>query len=297
MRYFLDNRIQSKQQKKLRNLIVGVDEKIPLENGRFIKGIHFDNAATTPPFKSVIEAIQQFAPWYSSVGRGKGYKSVRTTEIIERTRLNILNFVGGKADKHKVIFTKNSTESINLLSHILHQETNKRYVFVSEMEHISNDLPWRNYFEVEYIAVNEDGQISLEDLKVKLKALQGQVALVSITGASNVTGIINPIYEAAALTHQYGATIHVDAAQYIPHESIEMMRHNKRENIDFLSFTGHKLYAPFGTAVLIGTKEQFHEAEPLLKGGGTAQIATHSLVQWNDAPERFEGGTPNVMGL
>jgi selenocysteine lyase/cysteine desulfurase len=94
MRYFLAKRTQSKQQKKLRDLIVGVDEKIPLEDGRFIKGIHFDNAATTPPFKSVLKAIQQFAPWYSSVGRGKGYKSVRSTEIIERTRFNVLNFVG-----------------------------------------------------------------------------------------------------------------------------------------------------------------------------------------------------------
>ncbi|MFC4306688.1 aminotransferase class V-fold PLP-dependent enzyme [Cohnella boryungensis] len=274
-----------------------MDEKIPLEDGRLVKGIHFDNAATTPPLNSVMKAIQQFAPWYSSVGRGKGYKSERSTEMIERTRLNVLSFVGSKGDKHTVIFTKNSTESMNLLSHILHQATNKRYVLASEMEHISNDLPWRNYFEVEYIAVNKNGQISLDDLRAKLMALQGQVALVTITGASNVTGCINPIYEAAELTHTYGAKIHVDAAQLIPHESIEMMRRNSVGNIDFLSFTGHKLYAPFGTAVLIGEKEVFHEAEPLLKGGGTAHIALRSFVQWNEAPDRFEGGTPNVMGI
>jgi Selenocysteine lyase len=297
MRRFLANRTPFKQQNKLRDLIVGVDEKIPLEDGRFIKGIYFDNAATTPPFKSVLKAIGEFAPWYSSVGRGKGYKSERSTEIINRARLNILHFAGGKEDKHTVIFTKNSTESINLLAHILRQVTNKRYILVSEMEHISNNLPWRNSFEVDYLAVNKDGQISLEDLRSKLAALQGQVALVSITGASNVTGCINPIYEAAELTHQYGAKIHIDAAQFIPHESIEMMRLNSAENIDFLSFTGHKLYAPFGTAVLIGGREEFHEAEPLLAGGGTAQIALKSFVQWNEAPERFEGGTPNVMGI
>ncbi|PEL14366.1 aminotransferase [Bacillus sp. AFS017336] len=297
MRNLGENPTLLKQQKKLRNLIIGLDEKIPLENGRSIKGIYFDNAATTPPFKSVLKAIQEFAPWYSSVGRGKGYKSVRSTEIIERTRLNVLNFVGGKADQHTVIFTKNSTESMNLLSHILHQSTIKRYILLSEMEHISNDLPWREYFEVEYITVNHDGQISLEDLKVKLKALKGQVALVSITGASNVTGCINPIYEAAELTHRFGAKIHIDAAQFIPHESIQMVRLNEMENIDFLSFTGHKLYAPFGTAVLIGAIEEFKDAKPLQKGGGTTQVAIKSFVQWNKAPERFEGGTPNVMGI
>jgi cysteine desulfurase/selenocysteine lyase len=297
MRNFLANRTPSKQQNKLRDLIVGVDEKIPLEDGRFIKAIHFDNAATTPPFKSVLKAIEQFAPWYSSVSRGKGYKSVRSTEIIEQTRLNVLHFVGGKEAKHNVIFTKNSTESMNLLSHILHQTTSKRYILASEMEHISNDLPWRNNFEVVYIEVNKDGQISLEDLRAKLLGLEGQVALVTLTGASNVTGCINPIYKAAELAHQYGAKIHIDAAQLIPHESIEMTRLNPEENIDFLSFTGHKLYAPFGTAVLIGEKEEFQDAEPLLKGGGTARIAFRSFVQWNEAPERFEGGTPNVMGI
>ncbi len=297
MRNFLLNRTQSMQQKKLRNLIVGVDEKIPLEDGRFVKGIYFDNAATTPPFKSVLKAIQQFAPWYGSVGRGKGYKSVRSTEIIEQTRVNVVNFVGGKQDQHTVIFTKNSTESINLLAHILQQVTTKRYILTSEMEHISNNLPWRNYFEVVYIAVNQFGQISVEDLRAKLTALQGQVALVSITGASNVTGCINPIYELAELTHQYGAKIHVDAAQLLPHEAIELSRLNRKEDIDFLSFTSHKLYAPFGTAVLIGGKEFFNEAEPLVKGGGTAQIALKSFVQWKNAPERFEGGTPNVMGI
>ncbi|MFB5763652.1 aminotransferase class V-fold PLP-dependent enzyme [Paenibacillus medicaginis] len=296
-KFFAPMVVSKKQHKKWRDLIVGVDEKIPLADGRFIKGIHFDNAATTPPFKSVLKAITQFAPWYSSVGRGQGYKSVRSTEIVEGTRLNVLHFVGGKDDEHTVIFTKNSTESVNLLSHILHQTTNKRYILASEMEHISNDLPWRNHFEVEYIAVNKEGQISLEDLRVKLRALQGQVALVSITGASNVTGSINPVYAAAELSHQYGVQIHVDAAQFIPHESIQMMRLNPAENIDFLSFTGHKLYAPFGTAVLIGRQGALHEAGPLLKGGGTARIALKSFVQWNEAPERFEGGTPNVMGI
>ncbi|MCM3627730.1 aminotransferase class V-fold PLP-dependent enzyme [Paenibacillus glycanilyticus] len=297
MRQFLAKRTQSRQQNKLRDLIVGVDEKIPLEDGRFIKGINFDNAATTPPFKSVLTAIEQFAPWYSSVGRGKGYKSTRSAEIIERTRINVLSFVGGKENQHEVVFTKNCTESIHLLSHIRHQTTDKRIILVSEMEHISNDLPWRTHFEVEYIAVNEDGQVSLQNLQAKLAALQGQVALVSITGASNVTGSINPIYEAAELTHRYGAKIHIDAAQFVPHETIEMIRLNPAENIDFLSFTGHKLYAPFGTAVLIGGKDDFREAEPMLKGGGTVQIALKSFVQWNVAPERFEGGTPNVMGI
>ncbi|GLX69621.1 class V aminotransferase [Paenibacillus glycanilyticus] len=287
----------SKQQQKWRDLVVGVDEKIPLENGRLVKGINFDNAATTPPFKSALRAIQDFAPWYSSVGRGKGYKSERSTEMIERARLDMLHFVGGKESEHEVVFTKNSTESINLLSHLVHQTTPKRYILASEMEHVSNDLPWRNYFEVEYIAVDADGQIRLEDLKAKLAALQGQVALVTITGASNVTGCINPIYEAAELTHQYGAKIHIDAAQLAPHEPIYMNRLNAAENPDFLSFTGHKLYAPFGTGVLIVGSSEFLKAGPLLQGGGTVQIATKSSMDWRNTPERFEGGTPNVMGI
>ncbi|MDQ0169279.1 aminotransferase class V-fold PLP-dependent enzyme [Paenibacillus tundrae] len=291
------NRSQSKQQKKWRDLVIGLNEKIPIADGRYMRGIYLDNAATTPPFKSVLKEIERFAPWYSSIGRGQGYKSVRSTEIIEQARSNLLNFVGGNEGSHTVIFTKNSTESINLLSHILNQVVDKRYILVSEMEHISNDLPWRNNYEVEYIAVHDDGQIKLEDLELKLSALQEQVALVSITGASNVTGCINPIYEVAELTHRYGAKIHVDAAQLIPHETIQMKRLNSAENIDYLSFTGHKLYAPFGTAVLIGETEVFNAAQPMLQGGGTAQIALRSSVQWNGAPERFEGGTPNVMGI
>ncbi|MGI6705021.1 MAG: aminotransferase class V-fold PLP-dependent enzyme [Clostridia bacterium] len=279
-----------------RSLVVGVEEKIPLANGAWITGINFDNAATTPPFYHVMEEIYRFAPWYSSIHRGTGYKSRLSSSMYEMSRNIVADFVGADRRKDVVIFVKNTTEAINKLSYRLRDEKGKDVILSTYMEHHSNDLPWRGKFTVDYIGVDEDGRLSLPHLKEKLDQYRGRVKLVTITGASNVTGYINPIHEIARMAHRNHARIMVDGAQLVPHVSVNMHPSDPEEEIDFLVFSGHKMYAPFGTGVLIGPKSLFEQGQPEFPGGGTVDLVTHDYIRWNPPPQKEEGGSPNVMG-
>jgi selenocysteine lyase/cysteine desulfurase len=141
--------------------------------------------------------------------------------------------------------------------------------------------------------VDECGRINLNSLERKLKYHKGRVKLVAITGASNVTGYINPIADVAKIAHWYGANILVDGAQLVPHTKVNM----KIENIDFLVFSAHKMYAPFGTGVLIGPTKIFEMGAPDYVGGGTVDLVTHNYISWNSPPNKDEAGTPNIMGV
>ncbi len=281
----------------LRNIVVGADVQIPLPNGRQVTPINLDNAASTPPFLSVLQAIERFAPWYSSIHRGQGYKSVASTEMYESGRDAIKRFVNADNIKDTVIYTKNTTESINMLAHVLQQDQKTRVVLSTEMEHLANDLPWRENFFVKYIKVDEFGRLSIDDLEKKLQEYRGSVKLVTVAGASNVTGYVNPIYTIAPIAHHYGAQIHVDGAQQVPHLSFDMKPYDSPEHIDYLSFSGHKMYAPFGTGVLIGPSTVFQNTDPFLKGGGAVRLVSRQFVDWDDPPARDEAGTSNVMGV
>lgn len=279
-----------------RNLVVGVNTLVPLKNGKLTRYINFDNAATTPPFINVMNAINSFAPWYSSIHRGTGYKSVFSTGIYESSREKVLNFIGGDSKLDTVIYVRNTTEAINKLSNRLCKD-DKCVVLSTFMEHHSNDLPWRGKFKVDYIETDDCGRLLLDDLEGKLKKYNGKVKLVAVTGASNVTGYINPYYEIAKLAHKYGAFILVDGAQLIPHRKFDMKSHSDDEHIDFIAFSGHKMYAPFGVGALIGPKRIFEKGEPDLKGGGTVKVVSHDFVIWEDPPSKEEAGTPNLMGV
>jgi len=279
-----------------RQYVLGTDTQIPLLNNKLGKYINFDNAATTPPFKSVLDAITEFAPWYSSIHRGKGYKSLLTTQLYEDSRYIIADFVKADFDSNTVIYVKNTTEAINKLSYRLCQGEGKDgdcVVLSTDMEHHSNDLPWRGKFKLDYIEINDKGQLSLENLESKLIEYKGKVKMVTVTGASNVTGYINPISKIAGLCHQYNAKVLLDGAQLLPHEPFNM----QNENIDFLVFSAHKMYAPFGMGVLIGPRSFFEQGAPEYQGGGTVQIVTHKSVYWDNPPHKEEAGTPNVMGV
>ncbi len=282
---------------KYRDLVCGADIKVPLNNGRYITGVNFDNAATTPPFISVMEDINNFAPWYSSIHRGTGYKSRLSSKIYDDSREIILNFVGADINYDTVIYVKNTTEAINKLSNRLCIDEDKNVILSTEMEHHSNDLPWRDKFLVDYIEVDKCGRIDINDLKNKLIKYNGKVNLITIAGASNVTGYINPIHKAAKLAHAYGAEIMVDGAQLVPHGKIDMKPIDSDEHIDFLTFSAHKMYAPFGTGVLIGPKNVFKKGCPDYKGGGTVKVVTHDEIVWDDPPYKDEAGTPNLMGV
>ena len=280
-----------------RHLVVGTDTKIPLSNGQLTTAINFDNAASTPPFVSVMEEIVKFSTMYSSVHRGTGYKSQLSSVLFEEARSIVLKFVNADAHKNTVIFVKNTTEAINKLSYRLWEGKKKSVILSTCMEHHSNDLPWRNKFQVDYVQTDSCGKLSLEDLESRLIKHKGNVKLVAVTGASNVTGYVNPIHKIAELAHRYGAKILVDGAQLVPHSVINMQPENTLHHIDYLAFSAHKMYAPFGIGVLIGPKETFKHGIPELVGGGTVETVTHDWVVWDDPPHKEEAGSPNVMGV
>lgn len=279
-----------------RRMVVGVEAPVPLKDGQYVTGINFDNAATTPPFNNVMKAIIRFSPWYSSIHRGTGYKSTISSEIYEESRNEVLKFVGADPNYYTAIFVKNATEAINKLSYRLCKKDKKCMILSTSMEHHSNDLPWRDKYNVGYIDVNDDGTLSIDDLKYKLKKYRKVVRLVAVTGASNVTGAKNPIYQIAKLCHKNGVKILVDGAQLVPHCPVDMGEPGDSDNIDFLVFSAHKMYAPFGIGVLIGPKEVFMEGSPDYVGGGTVKFVTHDYVSWDDPPEKEEAGSPNVIG-
>jgi len=279
-----------------RELIVGTETKIPLSNGQEVTSINFDNAATTPPFISVLQSVVDFSPWYSSIHRGTGYKSQYSSELYEKSRDTIRSFVKADPD-NTVIFVKNTSEAINKLSYRLHHKNRHSVILSTHMEHHSNDLPWRSNYEVDYIKVDENGRLSMHDLERKLHKYKRKVALVTVTGASNVTGYKNPIHDIAEIVHDYGAKLMVDAAQLVGHAPLDMKPDSSADHIDYMAFSAHKMYAPFGTGVLIGPEQDFEKGEPEYKGGGTIDIVTHDLIRWAEPPHKDEAGTPNLMGV
>lgn len=280
-----------------RHLVIGVDTKVPLFNGQFVTPINFDNAASTPPLVTVMEEINKFSTLYSSIHRGTGYKSRVSSQIFEEARANILDFVNANPAEDTVIFVKNTTEAINKLSYRLWEGNKKSVILSTWMEHHSNDLPWRKKFQVDYVQTDPYGKLSLEDLEHKLIKYKGNVKLVTVTGASNVTGYVNPIHKIAELAHRYQAKILVDGAQLVPHNAVNMKPKNPLHHIDYLAFSAHKMYAPFGIGVLIAPRETFNKGISEFVGGGTADIVTHDWVVWDNPPHKEEAGSPNVMGV
>ncbi len=279
-----------------RALIVGAETKIPLHDGQRVTSINFDNAATTPPFLSVLQSVVDFAPWYSSIHRGTGYKSQYSSKIYEESRDVVRAFI--RADSsNTVIFVKNTTEAINKLSYRLYHRNKHCVILSTYMEHHSNDLPWRNKFNTDYIKVDDNGRLLMRDLEKKLRKYRNEVSLVAVTGASNVTGYKNPIYDVAELAHKYGTKVMVDAAQLAGHSCLDMKSDGSRRHIDYIAFSAHKMYAPFGTGVLIGPEKSFAKGEPEYRGGGTIDIVTHDLIKWAVPPHKDEAGTPNIMGV
>lgn len=280
-----------------RSLIVGLDSKVSLADGRQVPAVNFDNASTTPPFLSVMKEINNFAPMYANIDGGQYQKAKNTEKMYEDARNIVLSFVNGDYDKDIVIFVKNTTEAINKLAYRLQIAGRDEMVLSTEMEHFSNDLPWRGKFIVDYVKVDNSGILSLEDLEYKLKKHQGRVKLVTLAGVSNVTGYVIPIHEAAKLAHKYGAQIHVDGAQLVPHVPVDMKPSGSPEHIDYLTFSAHKMYAPFGIGVLIGPRSAFENGTPEYSGGKAAKSATSGSIKWSGLPSKEEAGTPNIMGV
>jgi cysteine desulfurase/selenocysteine lyase len=279
-----------------RSLFVGLDKQVPLLDGTTRQYINLDNAASTPPMQPVVEALDRFLPYYSSVHRGTGFKSQLSTWAYDNARDVIMAFVGADPRTHTVIFGKNTTEAVNKLAHRFPFREGRDVVLVSLMEHHSNDLPWRCAGKVIHIATRQDGSLDEEDFDRLLNEHGKHLALVSISGASNVTGFINPIHRLAEKTHKIGAQIAVDCAQLAAHRKIDMGALDDPAHLDYIFISGHKMYAPFGTGALIGRRDTFEEGDPDVCGGGQVEIVTVDDVLWTHPPEKDEAGSPNVVG-
>ncbi|MEE9554313.1 MAG: aminotransferase class V-fold PLP-dependent enzyme [candidate division Zixibacteria bacterium] len=278
-----------------RAIVVGTQTSVPVLGGGKKRYINFDNAASTPALKPVVRSLNKFMEYYSSVHRGTGYKSVVSTRVYDQAHLDSLRFVGADRKYFTSIFMKNTTDAINKLARRLDFKKGD-IVLSSMMEHHSNDLPWRVRARTEHIEIDDTGHLDLDDLKKKLKQYRGKVKLVAITAASNVTGLIPPIHDIARLAHSAGASILVDAAQLVAHRKVRMGPPGEPESIDYLVYSAHKMYAPFGIGVLIGPKSIFKKGDPDSVGGGTVNYVTTSDVQWAHLPDKEEAGSPNVPG-
>jgi selenocysteine lyase/cysteine desulfurase len=270
--------------------LVGQDLEVELADGEMRSYVNLDMAASTPAMEAVADAVIEFLPWYSSVHRGAGFASQVSTRAYEAARVSVGSFAGARSSD-AVIFVRNTTEAINLLTHCLVLRPGHA-VLSTIVEHHANMLPWRRLAPVELLDPPESPEQLLADVRRALEDRHRPIGIVAITGASNVTGEVFPITEIGRLAHEHGALLAVDAAQLAPHRSIDMVA----MGIDFLALSGHKMYAPFGAGALIGPSAVLADAEPMLAGGGAVTYVTTDDVQWAALPDRHEAGSPNVVG-
>ena len=280
---------------EIRKLFIGLDNKIVINGKKQVIPINLDNAATTPVLKKVMKAVLKASENYGSIARGDGQKSQYSSDLYEECRRYVIKYFNAPLNKYTAIFVSNTTEGINKLSNILIKNKND-IVITSRMEHHSNDLPWRGKCDLKYVEVDEKGRIIMEELEEMFSIYQDRIKYVTITGASNVTGYITDIRMVAKLAHKYGAKLIVDGAQLVPHRAINICGKEDDDYIDFLIFSAHKVYAPFGSGAIIGLRGELEKYPPDTKGGGTVERVLDDEIIWLSTPEKNEAGSPNFFG-
>jgi len=269
--------------------IVGAGIKVPVSGGRFVPYANLDYAASAPCLAAVQHAVAEALPYYSSVHRGAGYASQLTTARYERARQTVRQFLGARASD-SVIFTRNTTDAMNLLAQALPPGTT---VVVFESEHHAALLPWTRRHRTIRLPVPPSPSAAVPAVEAAFAAAPAGPRLLVVTAASNVTGEIWPVADLARAAHAHGARIAVDLAQYAPHRPVDLTD----LDVDYAAFSGHKLYAPFGAGCLAGRPDWLAAAEPYLLGGGATAVVAPDGVTWAEDPEqRQEAGTPNVLG-
>ncbi len=273
-----------------------LNTRVQLRDGTTVRYVNLDNAATTIPLLSVLERIAAEFDTYGSVHRGAGQKSKKTTEHYEAARRTIADFLHASTENY-IFFTKNTTESINLAATVWSQKSGK--ILVSDSEHSSNLLPWLQNEGKENILqykTNQDGTIDIAAIEKMFQA-NSDIKLLAITGSSNITGYKPDIYAIAELAHKYGAKIFVDACQLLQHKQLDVLPDTDSRHIDFVAFSGHKMYAPFGIGILVGPKQFFDSSTPYQIGGGNLPYITGELeiLRYNTV-QTFDPGTPNAIG-
>lgn len=250
---------------------------------------YLDNAATSQKPEKVIQSVEKFyRENNSNIGRGLYELANDATQAYKSSREKIAEFI--KAEKEEVIFVRNTTEAQNLAASCLNFEGE---IVLSEMAHHSEQLPWREKAEkegkeIEYLRT-EGGKISVRDAKKKIDENTG---LVAVSHISNVFGVENPVEDIIEIAHDHDALVILDCAQSAPHINLDV----KDLDADFITFSGHKMLGPTGIGVLYGKKSLLEELRPYQVGGGMVKSVEKSSVRYEDTPQKFEAGTPNIAG-
>jgi selenocysteine lyase/cysteine desulfurase len=269
--------------------LAGDGLEVPVPGGRLVPYAHFDYAASAPPLLAVQDAVAEALSTYGSVHRGAGYTSQLTTRRYERSREVIRDFVGARA-RDAVIFTRNTTDAMNLLAHILPKGTT---VVVFESEHHAALLPWERRHRTVRLPLPPTPEAAVRAADAALAAAPAGPRLLVVTAASNVTGELWPVAELARVARRHGARTAVDVAQLVPHRPVSLTG----LDADYVAFSGHKLYAPYGAGCLVGRADWAAAARPYLYGGGATAAVGPGGVSWAaDPAQRHEAGTPNVAG-
>ena len=251
--------------------------------------VYLDNAASTPVLKCVKEDTDNFLKTYGSIHRGAGLFSKISTDRYEEARHIIEKFVKAKEGKDVVIFTGNTTEAINKMAQIFPFKKGD-YVLVSDIEHSSNLLPWQKFANVDKIKTNEYYEITKESVEEKLKENK-KIRIVAIAGASNLTSLVTDIKGIYEVCKKYNVYLFIDASQMASHHEVSL------EDCDFIAFSGHKMYAPYGIGVLAGRKEILNgEGFASTGGGNVCYVHEVKGAIYKDAPFKHEPGTPNGVG-
>jgi selenocysteine lyase/cysteine desulfurase len=268
--------------------LVGDGVTVPCVDGAERPYLSLDAAASTAAFPAVADRVSTFLPWYSSVHRGAGWKSQLATAEYEDARAAALAFAGRADDDNDIaIICRNTTEAINHLAYRLRLES-RDVVATTVVEHHANLLPWARLATLRYVECGHEGTFTIDDV-IAAVDLEPRPKLLAITGASNVSGWMPPLDPIIEAAHERGVPVLVDAAQLAPHRPLP-------RNADFLAWSGHKMYAPFGAGVLIGPRQTFATGDPFLAGGGAVDLVDLNEVIWTDPPEREEAGSPNLLG-
>jgi cysteine desulfurase/selenocysteine lyase len=258
--------------------------------------VYLDNGATTQKPLQVVEAMDTYYSLYNAnVHRGVHYLSQRATDAHEEARRTVAHFINA-AHEYEIVFTRGTTESINLVAYSF----GKRFlqpgdeIIITEMEHHSNIVPWQIACEdrgavLRYIPINQDGELQLEMLD---SLITDKTKLLALTWVSNTLGTINPVKEIIQKAHAANVPVLLDAAQAIQHTHVDV----QDLDVDFLVFSGHKIYAPTGIGVLYGKEKWLDEMPPYQGGGSMIKTVSLSKTTFTNLPFKFEAGTPDIAG-
>lgn len=267
--------------------LVGDDLEVRCADGGERRYLSFDTAASTAALPAVLDRVLEFMPSYSSIHRGAGLKSQRSTAAYEDAREKALEFAGRSGTDDVAIFTRNTTEALNQLAYRLRLEKSD-VVATTVIEHHANLLPWSRVATCRYVECDGAGQFGVEDVEAALDT-SPRPKVLAVSAASNITGWLTPIEQIVETAHARSVPVVVDGAQLAPHRPLPA-------GADFIAWSGHKMYAPFGAGVLVGPRSAFTDGDPFIAGGGAVDLVDLDEVVWTEPPDREEAGSPNVVG-